>query len=458
MRSNGGTEYGLVICRVLFAIVVITLSAPKIELHFGLPLFILSLISGGLMMYALEKSRYDPRSSLSILLLFCCLYFYFRVDFGLQERSAAYLFVAFSCLLFLAGLILGLTEFYKPKMGMLTARAVAFDGSFLNESVKYRRLIKVSWFSLAVSFITVIALLKAVGAPFFGIEIVFSSLKTRLAIADRGLSFGLQIVYFTMAVGLGTAFVGWIGGGGKLLPACWLVFILYFGLAFGSRGAVVLPLLQLLLAYCVLARRPFFTLGLVLLPFVIMVQVFSGWFLGAREGRQIALSDSYSHEFSLLSRFDAIENWIGLVAENGQPYSPMSSIPAALLQVVPRRLMEEKPYYFSTEMTRSYLPEASERGVNLDFGGIAESMYNFGVLGPPLFGLFLAFIVSSLDRLLVRSRLCRSATGAYLYAYGALIPASFFFVGWINSSMIFVLVNYVFVYIFMRWSSGCGPR
>jgi hypothetical protein len=94
-------------------------------------------------------------------------------------------------------------------------------------------------------------------------------------------------------------------------------------------------------------------------------------------------------------------------------------------------------------MTKIYIPDAFDRGVNLDFGGIAESVYNFGPFGPPLFGFFLAWTVLVLDKLKQRAQQGKNAIYAYVYSQGALIPASFFFIGWINTAMIFGVIGFI---------------
>jgi hypothetical protein len=145
---------------------------------------------------------------------------------------------------------------------------------------------------------------------------------------------------------------------------------------------------------------------------------------------------------------------LDLSSAKGIEILPGDSIRKFLFQFLPRQLYPEKPYYFSTDMTRLYLPQAFANGINLDFGGIAESVYNFGPFGPAVFGLFLGWIGCRIDQYKHHAYQMNDATSAYIYSQGAVIPASFFFIGWINTPMIFVIIGFYFTIKIMRFVSG----
>lgn len=393
----------------------------------------LVLISGTLTLVILEHFRYDPRSSAVLLLVICQLYFFGRTDFVSLPWGWYYVLGHAAYLVFLVGLLAGVKLF-----GVKARSCTGKSPGRSRPAPRLSRLYTVGLatfigYSLGLNY-----LLSATGASGSFIELVFQSLATRLMIAESGLSPVLQLMYVLSSFGLGCAFILWQDHRHRLPIFAWLLLIGYSALVLGSRGAIVIPVIQILLAVSLLLKRPLRLLAVLVVPLVIAINLFSTWYLAAREGQDTLQDDNYS----VLNRFDAYENWLRFSADQGLEISPGASIPAVFMQIVPRRLYENKPYYFSTEMTRRYVPEAFDRGINLDFGGIAESVYNFGVLGPPLFGLFLAWVACRLDRLKCRAFLQRDPLSAFVFAQGALIPASFFFVGWINTSMIYVVVGY----------------
>lgn len=393
----------------------------------------LVFVSGILTLLVLENFRYDLRSSAVLLLVICQLYFFGRTDFVSRPWGWYYILGHAAFLTFLLGLFAGVKLYgnraeTRPRAADMHARPIP----------RLSRLYAVGVVTFIGYALGLTYLLSATGASGSFIELVFQSLATRLAIADTGLSPVLQLMYVISSFGLGCAFILWQDHHHRLLIIAWLLLIGYSALILGSRGAIVIPMIQILLAISLLIRQPLRMLVALAVPLVISINIFSTWYLAAREGLDALQDDNYS----VLNRFDAYENWLRFSADQGIEIKPGASLPAVFLQFVPRRIYPDKPYYFSTEMTRLYVPEAFDRGVNLDFGGIAESVYNIGPLGPPLFGLFLGWVACRLDRFKHQAHRQRDPLSAYLFAQGALIPASFFFVGWINTAMIYVIIGF----------------
>jgi len=432
-----GLRVGLLSAARLFAFVYLTwLILNQVDhehYYFAVPLVLISSI---LTWLALEHFRYDLRSSVVILIVICQIYFFGRVDFISRPWGWYYILSQAAYLMFMTGLLVGVKLFGNKIQGN---KIPPSPHQVLRQIPSARRLYAVGVVTLAAYTAGLSHLLTSVGASGSFMELVFQSLATRLAIADNGLSPLLQLMYVLSSFGLGCGYILWHDHKHRLLFIAWIFLLAFSALVLGSRGAIVLPVIQIILATSLLIRRPLRTLGLLALPLIIVVNVFSTWYLAAREG-QDALSDE---SYSLLNRFDAYENWLGFSASQGLEIAPGASIPAVFLQFVPRRLYPEKPYYFSTEMTRIYVPEAFDRGVNLDFGGIAESIYNFGPIGPPLFGLFLSWLACRIDRFKEQALQLRDPLYAYIFAQGVLIPSSFFFIGWINTAMVFGIIGFL---------------
>lgn len=392
----------------------------------------LCMLSAMLTLSILERHRYDLRSSVVLLLLFCQVYFAGRPSMASEPWGWYYILGWLAYDLFLGGLLMGLER--ADHSSAAASRPATGSPSRAGQS----RLLAVSTLMLLGYLGIVQRLLQATGADGDFLALVFTSLATRLAIAAEGLSALLQLSYVVSTFGLGCAFVLWHAYRSRVCLLAWLGAIGYGAMVLGSRGALVFPLLQLLLAASLLAKQPLRLLAMVGAPFVVAVNVFSVWYLAAREGAETT-DDGYS----LLDRFDAYANWLRALAEDGPVFAPGRSLVDAALQFVPRQYFPEKPYYFSTEMTRQYQRAAFDRGINLDFGGIAESFYNLGWLGPLLFGLFMAWAATHIERIRLDAMHRRSAMEAFVYAQGALLPASFFFVGWINSNLLFVALGFL---------------
>jgi hypothetical protein len=393
-------------------------------------------VSAVFTLFILEKYSYDLRSSGIILQIFCQFYFFGRIDFIEKNWGWYYVIAHAAYLLFLLGFYFG-TKYFKSSK-TIVERTQSSDVRLSEKKVVYRlHAVSISTFILYSASLQY--LLVVTGASGTFLELIFQSLATRLTIAESGLSSILQFMYVLSAFGLGCTYILWRHYKHWTSLIGWILLIGCSALVLGSRGAIVIPIIQILLATSLLIRRPLAMLLAILLPLIIAVNIFSVWYLAAREGLETLSDENYS----ILNRFDAYENWLRISADRGLAFSPGASIPAVFLQFIPRKLYADKPYYFSTEMTKTYIPDAFDRGVNLDFGGIAESVYNFGPFGPPLFGFFLAWTVLVLDKLKQRAQQGKNAIYAYVYSQGALIPASFFFIGWINTAMIFGVIGFI---------------
>jgi oligosaccharide repeat unit polymerase len=407
----------------------------------------LTLASSLFSLLVLQHFKYDMRSSAVLLLIFCQLYFFARIDFIVQPWGWYYILCHVAFLVFIIGLFAGIKLFGGRVRGNHLKASIQ---SVMQPTSRTNRLYLVGVGTLTAYAMGLNHLLSSTSASGSFIELVFQSINTRLAIAENGLSPLLQLMYVLSSFGLGCGYILWKTYKHRALIFVWIFLLGYSALVLGSRGAIVIPIVQLFLASSLLMKRPLVMLGIITLPLIIAINIFSTWYLAAREGLDAISDESYS----IINRFDAYENWIGFSAAEGLKISPGASIPAVFFQFVPRSIYQEKPYYFSTEMTRVYVPDAFNRGINLDFGGIAESIYNFGPIGPPLFGLFLGWIACRLDRYKERACQFKDPLSAYIFAQGALIPASFFFVGWINTPMIFVIIGFILTVKIFKFIEG----
>ena len=244
--------------------------------------------------------------------------------------------------------------------------------------------------------------------------------------------------------GTAVSFLLWKIFNSRISLVAWILLLAYSSLTLGSRGIVVIPLIQLMIALSLLMPNPK-KLLIVVIPILIGLYSFSMWFASAREGLDETKSD-----YSIFDRFDAYDNWLQSLNKNGIIIKPGDSFIAAPLQLLPRKLFPNKPYYFSTEMTRINRVEAFNRGVNLDYGGLAESVYNFGLLGPLLFGIFIGWISRHIEKFRRAALVNNSPVDAFIYSQGVMIPSFFIFVGWINTSLIFVVIGFIFNTIILQ--------
>lgn len=412
------------------------------------PLFYLvspiAFVSGVITLVILEKFKYDFRSSVILLLLICQLYFFGRVEFVSKPWGWYYILGHAMYMLFLFGMLGGIKIFGGNKIKYISSKKQ------FTLSIAVVKLYGIGCLTFVGFYLILNFILVQVGASGEFFQLIFQSLATRLSIAENGLSPLMQLMYLLGNFGLGCGYIIWRERQKSFLIVAWIILIVYSSLLLGSRGAIILPLLQMLLATSLLVKNPSKLLASVAIPLVMVVNLFSVWYLAAREGQDSASSDGYT----IMNRFDAYENWLSYSASQGLEFSPFASIPAAFMQFVPRALYPEKPYYFSTEMTRAYVSGAFESGINLDFGGIAESVYNFGPFGPIFFGLFIGWFALYIDRFKWRASYLNDSLSAYIFSLGALLPAFFFTIGWINSALIFVVIGFVLNVKILKFIAG----
>ncbi|ELQ2337065.1 oligosaccharide repeat unit polymerase [Vibrio vulnificus] len=393
-----------------------------------------------LSLFVLHVVKFDFRSPVSILLAISSLYLTLRTSFATSNFGIYYIFLLIAYNFFLFGLLLSLV-LHRKNHKLENAKELVY------KNVTLVKLLNMIFMLLYVSLVQYI--LYRVGATGNLVELIFLSLKTRLTITSEGLSPLLQLSYIINTFGVGLSFILWKAFAHKKFLLIWFAILLYYALVLGSRGAIVLPVLQIALAFSVYRKDVFRVLFKIFLPIIIITVVFSTWFISAREGRE-----SIDSSYSLLSRFDAYENWLRVTSDNGLVVEPAISLLDAPLQFVPRSFYADKPYYYSTEMTRRYVPSAFNRGVNLDFGGISESIFNFYLLGPFIFGLFLGFICNLVRKIYDIALHTKSYIHAIIYSQSIFIPSSFFFIGWINSAMLLVcssfFVNYLVLIFFEK--------
>ncbi len=385
------------------------------------------LLSAGI----LACQRFDPLSPVSVLLLFAQLYFAARFSLSDGRFGGWHTFVFICYIFFLGGIyaVLQAKLFSVRTIQKLVRRSRVRD---------YSRVAATTTVVYVFYVALVLFLLHATNDDFDPVALVLKSLATRLAIAEQGLSPILLLAGFFSSIGITGAFVLAHRYRRPWLLILWVITLACTSMALGSRGQIVIPIFQLVIAAAVCARNYMRVLMWLLPPLIGATVIFSTWFLSIREG-----GDGTMDEYSIFDRFDAYHNWLDGLRSDGIQFSPGESIPNAIAQLIPRSVLPTKPYYFSTEMTRRLFTEAFEMGINLDFGGNAEAVYNFFLLGPFLFGIFMGWLCRLLYRLLQACRQSASPILSAIYAQGLLLPASFFFVGWINSQLIFVCLGYL---------------
>lgn len=401
--------------------------------HFSVLAMACLIMSLLLSIFILASQDFDPLSPVAILLLFAQLYFAARFSLADRRFGDWHGFVFLCYTLFLLGMLLVLHAklFSVDKVNVLSQRPnVAGQG----------RIVSITGLALLAYVAVVLHLLLATNDSLDPLSLLLGSLVTRLAIADQGLSPLLLLSGFLSTIGITGAFVLVQHYKIKSMLFVWLLVLACAAMALGSRGQIIIPLFQLIFAAAVCTRNYVKLLVWFAPPLIFFTVAFSTWFLAMREGGGDAPDD-----YSIFDRFDAYNNWLEGLQDGGVQISFGESLWNAIAQFVPRSMFPEKPFYFSTEMTRRFFPNASELGINLDFGGIAESVYNFHLFGPFLFGIFIGWMCRLLYQILKLVRSGGSPVLAVIYAQGLLLPASFFFVGWINSNLIFVASGFVFL-------------
>ena len=417
----------LFVCRIFIILYYGITTLLLVGAHHPVVVISLYIFSSSLTIIILERELYDIRSSIVLLLICCTLYFAGRPTFADGHFGWYFIFAQAVYILFLTGLLIGLCIGWAKQN---------YDNNLISTANK-NRFIYITILAMIIYFALHRYILHAVGAQGNFVELVFTSILTRSAMTEKGLSPLLQFSYICMIFGLASAFVLWRNFKLRVFVSIWLLLIGYVALTLGSRGNLVIPIIQLLLATSLMIPNPR-RLILMIIPLVFAISVFSIWFSSAREG-----ISEVNTEYSLLDRFDAYDNWLTSISKNGILIDPGVSLRDAPLQFFPRQFFEDKPYYFSTQMTRLYHQDAFDRGVNLDYGGIAESIYNFGMFGPLCFGIFIGWVATRLEKIRHHALHTHSAMSAFIYSQGALLPASFFFVGWINTSLLFTVVGFI---------------
>jgi len=383
----------------------------------------------------LQIVRFDFRSPVSILLVITSLYLTLRTSFANESYGIYYVTIIIAYNTFLLGMFLSLITYSNKHIKKI---------KFQYRNTFYLKIFTVFFILLYILLVQYI--LSKVGASGNLVTLIFSSLKTRLSIASQGLSPLLQLSFIVNTFGLSIAFVIWKITKEKKYLIIWFGVLLYYALVLGSRGAIVLPVLQIALAASIDSKNAIKVLIKIFLPIVLITMVFSTWFLSAREGKT-----NVDSSYSILSRFDAYENWLRVTAKHGLLVEPGSSLVDAPLQFIPRSLYPDKPFYYSTEMTKRFVPSGFNRGINLDFGGISESIYNFHLIGPLIFGFFIGLLCNFIRKIFDRALFQNSYIDAVIYSQSVLIPSSFFFVGWINSAMLLSIFVFFITYIILKF-------
>jgi len=390
----------------------------------------------------LSTQHFNPLSPVGMLLLFTQLYFAARFSFATARFGGWHTFVFVCYLLYLLGILIVLQA---RLFGVSLVRPLTSRFELRSAKTVY----VMTFLCLLVYVAIVFCLLKATNDDLSPLTLVLSSLATRLAIAEQGLSAVLLLSSAFSTIGLSGAFILTQHYKRKTPLVLWVITLALASMALGSRGQLVIPLLQLVIAAAVCARSYLKLLIWTAPPLTVFTVVFSTWFLSVREGGADTPDD-----YSIFDRFDAYRNWLEALSFNGTQFSFGESIGSAMAQVVPRSVFPEKPFYFSTEMTRRFFNDAFQIGINLDFGGIAESFYNFHFIGPVLFGAFTGWLCRLMYHVYIEARRRSSPVLAIVYAQGMLLPASFFFVSWINSNLIFVTVGY-YIFSFITVNVFC---
>jgi oligosaccharide repeat unit polymerase len=389
------------------------------------------LLSAGI----LARQQFNPLSPALILLLFAQLYFAARFSLSAGQYGDWHAFAFICYILFLVGIYIVL------QTNLFSVRLIRKLASY--DHIRSRsRVAAITTAAYSCYVLLVLYLLRVTNDEFDPFLLVLRSLATRLAIAEQGLSPILLLAGFISTLGITGAFVLAHRYRSYWLLLLWVATLACMSMALGSRGQIVIPIFQLVIATAVCTRNYMRVLLWLLPPLIVAAVLFSTWFLSIREGGDGTLED-----YSIFDRFDAYQNWLNGLSSDGIQFSFGESIPNAIAQFIPRSALPEKPYYFSTEMTRRLFTEAFNMGINLDFGGNAEAVYNFFLAGPFLFGIFIGWLCRILFRLLQTARQTSSPVLGNIYAQGVLLPASFFFAGWINSHLIFVCLGYTMLSI-----------
>ncbi len=223
-----------------------------------------------------------------------------------------------------------------------------------------------------------------------------------------------------------------------------IFYVTHFGFCFlaGRPGYLLIYLLNIIFLSTIEERKKLVN-GLVLtLGFLPMLAVFLLKYrlvksnnFSVIEASSIVINDLGGDDFrEILSliflRSDQLEhfsNFLGFIVD--QRLSPsFQSIWYSIVQFIPRGIMPDKPYTFSSEMTGFFYPEVLSVGVTNNFLGIAEFIYYFGLSGVLLSGVYFGIFAKMLS----------------IY-----FQASFF-----DRRVYYVAFNIIFLYIFNGITSG----
>ncbi len=192
----------------------------------------------------------------------------------------------------------------------------------------------------------------------------------------------------------------------------YLLFLFVLSFGFGSRGILISVMLQLAVLYEFFYRRISFVkialLSVLLMPLIVLYSEYRMLGLKVEDlnwiefAKNLGTSTDISWLFRLIVlRLDAMFNldiYLKALDLGYLKIEPLVSFTNSWQQLVPRNFAPDKPYYFSSEMTRILLPDTFYDNATYDFTGMAEFIHNFSWEGIVFFSLIPATILALLQR------------------------------------------------------------
>jgi hypothetical protein len=204
---------------------------------------------------------------------------------------------------------------------------------------------------------------------------------------------------------------------------------LFYGLATGSRGALIGIVIQILFVRHILHRRVGISLVLLLMLIVIPFIAIAGQYRMLKYANESGTLENVVSELDMqdivklaFSRLDASRMFNELMAAYDEGPQFGISYVELPLQVVPRAFWPDKPMLPNPEMTRIIGRDDPYLDIAFDFGIFGETYINFGWLGILIGSLIIVVISGSMEIVYEAAKNQRNPVCIITCAFLLLIP------------------------------------
>lgn len=194
-----------------------------------------------------------------------------------------------------------------------------------------------------------------------------------------------------------------------------IIFLLSFAAISGSRSIIFLPVISSIAVYTFYNRLKiktvfiFSTIFLLTLGLMSFYSVYRNSSKSYFDFQSIKTANVFNESIKRLDNFkNSLYFFEYIERENHtifyfKDFHILEQIKDHILQPFSRNLIPEKGYYFSSSMTEKVFNEdLNDAKITYNFGGIANSFWNFGIAGVILEGLFLGIAVVWIHRRFLR--------------------------------------------------------